>query len=222
LAAEGDAGYPAPFGRTSSFLTYPAFNIYHSETKMLRYLKRLEARDLSLTTSMIPLGSCTMKLNAAVEMLPVSWPEFCRLHPFAPLRQTRGYQALFQQLEDWLAEITGFAAISLQPNAGSQGEYAGLLVIRAYHSSIGQAHRNVCLIPTSAHGTNPASAVMAGLKVVPVACDKQGNIDVLDLRAKCETHKNDLSALMVTYPSTHGVFEESIREVCEIIHTNGG
>ena len=189
---------------------------------MLRYIKRLESRDLSLTASMIPLGSCTMKLNAAAEMFPVSWPEFAKIHPFAPLSQARGYQILFQQLEDWLAEITGFAGISLQPNAGSQGEYAGLLVIRAYHESRGDTHRNVCLIPTSAHGTNPASAVMAGMKVVAVACDTNGNIDVADLRAKAEAHKNDLSCLMVTYPSTHGVFEETIREICEIIHANGG
>ncbi len=189
---------------------------------MLRYLKRLESRDLSLTTSMIPLGSCTMKLNAASEMFPLTWPEFSRMHPFAPLRQTRGYQIVFQQLEQWLAEITGFAAISLQPNAGSQGEYAGLLVIRAYHASRGEAHRNVCLIPTSAHGTNPASAVMAGLKVASVACDKEGNIDVADLRAKAEAHRNDLAALMVTYPSTHGVFEQPIKEICEIVHANRG
>ncbi len=222
LATEVDSGYPEPLTRNSSYLTEAVFNRHHSETEMLRYLKRLENRDLSLTTSMIPLGSCTMKLNAAVEMLPLSWPEFSRIHPFAPLRQTRGYQILFQQLEEWLAEITGFAGISLQPNAGSQGELAGLLVIRAYHASRGQPQRNICLIPTSAHGTNPASAIMAGLKVMPVACDKQGNIDVQDLRAKSEAHKNDLAALMVTYPSTHGVFEESIREVCEIIHANGG
>jgi glycine dehydrogenase len=189
---------------------------------MLRYIKRLESRDLSLTASMIPLGSCTMKLNAAAEMLPISWPEFARLHPFAPLKQARGYQILFQNLEDWLAEITGFAGISLQPNAGSQGEYAGQLVIRAYHESRGEAHRNVCLIPTSAHGTNPASAVMAGRKVIAVACDKDGNIDVADLRAKAEAHKKDLACLMVTYPSTHGVFEETIREICDIIHANGG
>ena len=208
--------------RTSAFLTHRVFNSYHSETEMLRYLKRLESRDLSLTASMIPLGSCTMKLNAAAEMLPISWPEFARLHPFAPLKQARGYQVLFQNLEDWLAEITGFAGISLQPNAGSQGEYAGQLVIRAWHESRGEAHRNVCLIPTSAHGTNPASAVMAGLKVVAVACDKDGNIDVADLRAKAEAHKKDLACLMVTYPSTHGVFEEMIREICEIIHANGG
>ena len=189
---------------------------------MLRYLKRLESRDLSLTTSMIPLGSCTMKLNATCEMLPVSWPEFARIHPFAPLRQTQGYQILFKQLEGWLAEITGFAAISLQPNAGSQGEYAGLLVVRAYHKSRGEYHRNVCLIPTSAHGTNPASAAMAGLSVVAVACDKEGNIDVADLRAKAEAHRNDLACLMITYPSTHGVFEEGIKQICNIIHEFGG
>jgi len=171
---------------------------------------------------MIPLGSCTMKLNAAAEMFPVTWPEFSRIHPFAPVRQVRGYQALFRQLEDWLAEITGFAGISLQPNAGSQGEYAGLLVIRSYHTSRGEGHRKVCLIPTSAHGTNPASAVMAGLKVVAVACDKAGNIDVNDLRQRATTHQADLAALMVTYPSTHGVFEESIKEICEIIHAHGG
>jgi glycine dehydrogenase len=208
--------------RQSQFLTHPVFNSYHSETEMLRYIKRLESRDLSLTASMIPLGSCTMKLNAAAEMFPISWPEFARLHPFAPLKQTRGYQILFQNLEDWLAEITGFAGISLQPNAGSQGEYAGQLVIRAWHESRGEAHRNVCLIPTSAHGTNPASAVMAGLKVVAVACDQDGNIDVADLRAKAEAHKKDLACLMVTYPSTHGVFEETIKEICEIVHANGG
>jgi glycine dehydrogenase len=208
--------------RNSQFLQHAVFNRYHSETEMLRYIRRLESRDLSLTASMIPLGSCTMKLNAAAEMFPVSWPEFAKIHPFAPVKQTRGYQILFQQLEDWLAEITGFAGISLQPNAGSQGEYAGLLVIRAYHESRGDTHRNVCLIPTSAHGTNPASAVMAGMKVVAVACDTNGNIDVADLKSKAEAHKNDLSALMITYPSTHGVFEETIREICEIIHANGG
>src|ERR1039458_10134400 len=222
LAAEADAAYPTPFARTSRFLTHPVFHRYHSETEMMRYLKRLESGDLSLTTSMIPLGSCTMKLNAACEMFPISWPELSRLHPFAPLRQTRGWQLLFQQLEDWLTEITGFASISLQPNAGSQGEYAGLLVIRAWHLNRCEGHRNVCLIPTSAHGTNPASAVMAGLKVVAVVCDDEGNIDVADLRAKAEAHKANLAALMVTYPSTHGVFEESIRQVCEIIHANGG
>jgi glycine cleavage system P protein (glycine dehydrogenase) len=222
LAAEASADVPPGFARTTDYLTHPVFNRYHSETEMLRYLKRLESRDLSLTHSMIPLGSCTMKLNASCEMFPVSWPEFSRIHPFAPLKQTRGYQMLFEQLEHWLAEITGFAAISLQPNAGSQGEYAGLLVIRAYHESRGEAHRNICLIPTSAHGTNPASAVMAGSKVVAVACDKQGNIDVADLRAKAEAHKNDLACLMVTYPSTHGVFEEGIKEICQIVHEFGG
>ena len=208
--------------RQSPFLAHKVFNSYHSETEMMRYLKRLESRDLSLTASMIPLGSCTMKLNAAAEMFPISWPEFAKIHPFAPLKQTRGYQTLFQQLEDWLAEITGFAGISLQPNAGAQGEYTGLLVIRAYQESRGEAHRNVCLIPTSAHGTNPASAVMAGMKVVAIACDPEGNIDVADLRAKAGAHQQDLACLMATYPSTHGVFEETIKEICEIIHANGG
>ncbi len=208
--------------RTSNFLVHKVFNSYHSETEMLRYIKRLESRDLSLTASMIPLGSCTMKLNAAAEMLPISWPEFAKIHPFAPLGQTRGYQALFQQLESSLAEITGFEGISLQPNAGAQGEYTGLLVIRAWHDSRKEPHRKVCLIPTSAHGTNPASAVMAGFKVVAVACDKDGNIDVADLRAKAGAHKQDLACLMVTYPSTHGVFEETIKEICDIIHANGG
>jgi glycine dehydrogenase len=208
--------------RQSEFLQHAVFLRYHSETEMLRYIKRLEARDLSLTASMIPLGSCTMKLNAASEMFPISWPEFCRLHPFAPLSQTRGYQMLFQNLEDWLAECTGFAGISLQPNAGSQGEYAGLLVIRAYHQSRGEPQRKVCLIPSSAHGTNPASAAMAGLSIVPVACDGNGNIDVADLRAKAAAHRQDLACLMVTYPSTHGVFEETIRDICDIIHEHGG
>ncbi len=208
--------------RNSKFLTHKVFNSYHSETEMLRYIKRLESRDLSLTASMIPLGSCTMKLNAAAEMFPISWPEFAKVHPYAPLSQARGYQILFQNLEDWLAECTGFAGISLQPNAGSQGEYTGLLVIRSYHESRGEAHRKVCLIPTSAHGTNPASAAMAGMHIVAVACDTNGNIDVADLRAKAEAHKNELSCLMVTYPSTHGVFEETIREICDIIHANGG
>ncbi len=210
------------FTRTSPYLKHKVFNSYHSETEMLRYIKRLESRDLSLTASMIPLGSCTMKLNAAAEMFPVSWPEFAKIHPYAPLEQTRGYQKLFEQLEYWLKEITGFAGISLQPNAGSQGEYAGLLAIRAWHESRGEKHRNICLIPTSAHGTNPASAVMAGMKVVAVACDTNGNIDVKDLRAKAEANKKDLSCLMVTYPSTHGVFEEPIREICDIVHSHGG
>jgi len=208
--------------RTSPFLTHPVFNKYHSEHEMLRYIKRLESRDLSLTTSNIPLGSCTMKLNATAEMLPVTWAEFGKMHPFAPADQTAGYQELFKTLEDWLAKITGFAAVSLQPNAGSQGEYAGLLTIRAYHESRGDLHRDICLIPTSAHGTNPASAVVAGLKVVPVACDAQGNIDVNDLKKKAAEHAKDLACIMVTYPSTHGVFEESIKEICQIVHAHGG
>jgi glycine dehydrogenase len=213
---------PAELARTSAFLTHPVFNRYHTETELMRYIKRLESRDLSLTTSMIPLGSCTMKLNAAAEMLPVTWEKIGALHPFAPTQQAEGYQRMFAQLESWLAEITGFAAASLQPNAGSQGEYAGLLTIRAWHLSRGDAGRTVCLIPTSAHGTNPASAAMAGMSVVPVACDANGNIDLADLRAKIETHREKLAAIMVTYPSTHGVFEESIREICELVHAAGG
>jgi glycine dehydrogenase len=208
--------------RHSSFLTHPVFNTHDTETEMLRYLKKLESRDLSLCHSMIPLGSCTMKLNATAEMFPISWPEFAKLHPFAPPEQTTGYIEMCQLLEKWLAEITGFAAVSLQPNAGSQGEYAGLLAIREYHASRGEAHRKVCLIPTSAHGTNPASAVMAGFKVVPVACLKDGDIDLADLRAKADAHARDLAALMVTYPSTHGVFEPTIREICEVVHSHGG
>jgi glycine dehydrogenase len=222
LAARALAPVPTSQARTTPFLTQAVFNRYHSETEMLRYLKRLEARDLSLTTSMIPLGSCTMKLNAAVEMLPITWPEFSRIHPFAPANQAQGFHQVFADLQHWLAEITGFSGISLQPNAGSQGEYAGLLVIRAYHEARGESHRTVCLIPTSAHGTNPASAIMAGLKVVAVACDKQGNIDVSDLKAKALAHASNLAALMITYPSTHGVFEETIREICGIIHEHGG
>src|SRR6478752_444778 len=207
---------------TSEYLTHPIFNTHDTETEMLRYLKKLESRDLSLTTSMIPLGSCTMKLNATAEMFPISWPEVSKLHPFAPSEQAAGYLEIFRQLEDWLAEITGFAAVSLQPNAGSQGEFAGLLAIREYHASRGEAHRDICLIPTSAHGTNPASAIMAGFKVVSVACLKDGDIDLADLRAKAQEHARDLAALMVTYPSTHGVFEPTVREICDIVHAHGG
>ncbi len=216
------AAFSAPHARTSEFLKASVFNRYHTEHEMLRYIRRLEAKDLSLCHSMISLGSCTMKLNATSEMFPVSWPEFGKLHPFAPTEQTRGYARLFKDLETWLSEITGFAAVSLQPNAGSQGEYAGLLVIRAYHEARGEGHRHVCLIPTSAHGTNPASAAMCGMKVVPVACDTNGNIDVADLKAKAAQHATDLSCLMVTYPSTHGVFETSIKDICATIHGHGG
>ena len=205
-------GFPAHLARTSTYLTHD----------MLRYIHRLAAKDLSLVHSMIPLGSCTMKLNATSEMLPVTWPEFSRLHPFAPADQTKGYQELFRQLESWLVEITGFSAVSLQPNAGSQGEYAGLMVIRAYHRSQGETHRDVCLIPVSAHGTNPASAAMAGMTVVVVACDRQGNVDLADLEAKAAQYRDRLSALMLTYPSTHGVFEAGVRRICQIVHTHGG
>ncbi|MGD2077927.1 MAG: aminomethyl-transferring glycine dehydrogenase [Chloroflexota bacterium] len=222
LASEVNLVYPEPHRRTSDFLTHPVFHRYHSETEMLRYITKLQSRDLSLTHSMIPLGSCTMKLNATTEMYPVSWPEFGQLHPFVPLEQTEGYQALFKELEAWLAEITGFAGTSLQPNAGSQGEYTGLLVIRAFHHSHGDHERNVCLIPGSAHGTNPASAVLAGMNVVVVKTDSEGNIDVDDLREKATKHKDKLAALMVTYPSTHGVFEAAIVEICQIVHENGG
>ncbi len=214
--------FPEPFNRSSHYLTEKVFNQYHSETKLLRYLNHLQSKDLSLTTSMIPLGSCTMKLNAAAEMLPVTWPEFGKIHPFAPTWQTPGYQQIFEQLENWLAEITGFAEISLQPNAGAQGEYTGLLVIREYHETQGEGHRHICLIPESAHGTNPASAVMCGMKVVPIRCNERGDIDLDDLRTKAEKHRDNLAALMVTYPSTHGVFETEIQTICDIIHENGG
>ena len=213
---------PKPLRRKSPYLTHRTFNTYHSETEMLRYIQKLQEKDLSLTTSMIPLGSCTMKLNATAEMFPVTWPEFSHLHPFAPLEQAKGYQILFKQLEAWLSEITGFPGISLQPNAGSQGEYAGLLVIRKYHQRQGEGHRDVCLIPESAHGTNPASAVMAGMRVVVVTCDADGNIDLASLRAKSEEHHRNLAAAMITYPSTHGVFEEPIRDICDIVHQHGG
>ncbi|MEY2531207.1 MAG: glycine dehydrogenase, partial [Verrucomicrobiota bacterium] len=220
----GDPPFRIPHSaiRTSEYLTHPIFNTHDTETEMLRYLKKLESRDLSLTTSMIPLGSCTMKLNATAEMFPISWPEISKVHPFVPTEQAAGYLEIFQQLEDWLAEITGFAAVSLQPNAGSQGELAGLLAIREYHASRNETHRDICLIPTSAHGTNPASAIMAGFKVVSVACLKDGDIDLAYLRAKADQHAGDLAALMVTYPSTHGVFEPTIREICDIVHAHGG
>ncbi len=220
--ADRDLAPPAAFARQSEYLTHENFHRYHAEHELLRYLHRLQARDLSLTTSMIPLGSCTMKLNATTEMIPVTWPAISDLHPFAPAEQTVGYRQMFEQLEGWLAEITGFAAVSLQPNSGAQGEYAGLLAIRGYHQSRGDSGRDVCLIPTSAHGTNPASAVMAGFRVVPVACDEQGNIDVEDLRSKAERHRDALGALMITYPSTHGVFEQGVRDLCRLIHDCGG
>jgi glycine dehydrogenase len=222
VAAGVDARFDERFARTSSFLTHPTFHRYRSETEMLRYMRTLESRDLSLTHSMIPLGSCTMKLNASAEMYPVTWREVGGIHPFAPRSQAKGFTSMFGRLERALAEVTGFAAVSLQPNAGSQGEYAGLLVIRAYHRARGQGHRTICLIPQSAHGTNPASAVMAGMQVVVVKTDAHGNIDVADLRAKAEQHSANLAALMVTYPSTHGVFEESIKDICAIIHEHGG
>ena len=214
--------WPTALVRTSSYLTHPVFNTNHSEHEMLRYIKKLESKDLSLVHSMISLGSCTMKLNATAEMIPVTWPEFGQIHPFAPIDQTEGYQELFTNLRTWLTEITGFADTSLQPNSGAQGEYAGLMVIRAYHLNRGEGHRNVALIPTSAHGTNPASAVMAGMRVVLVNCDDKGNIDVEDLKARAEEHAAELSCLMVTYPSTHGVFEEAIQEICATIHAYGG
>lgn len=213
---------PPELRRQSPCLTHPVFNSYHSETEMLRYIHRLQSKDLSLVNAMIPLGSCTMKLNATTEMVPVTWQEFSGLHPFVPSGQAQGYHILFDQLEMWLAEITGYSAISLQPNAGSQGEYAGLLVIRKFHQSRNEEHRDVCLIPTSAHGTNPASAVMAGMKVIVVACDSEGNIDLVDLKEKAEMSRETLAAAMITYPSTHGVFEEKIREICEIVHEYGG
>ncbi len=222
LAENLDLVYPAPFARTSPYLTHPIFNTMKSETQMLRYITKLQNRDLSLAHSMIPLGSCTMKLNATAEMIPVTWPQFGGIHPFTPLDQTQGYQILFDRLAHALAEITGFAAVSFQPNAGSQGEYAGLLAIRALHLSRSHDHRDVCLIPSSAHGTNPASAVMAGMKVVVVSCDDDGNIDLPDLKAKAEEYSERLAALMVTYPSTHGVFEEAIQEICEVVHSHGG
>ncbi|MEE2885845.1 MAG: aminomethyl-transferring glycine dehydrogenase, partial [Planctomycetota bacterium] len=224
--AEGLASPKTPLPdnlrRCSEFMTHPVFHQHRSETELTRYAYRLQAKDLSLTTSMIPLGSCTMKLNAATEMVPITWPEFSKIHPFAPLDQAAGYAELHRRLEDWLNSITGFAGCSLQPNAGSQGEYAGLLTIRAYHRKNGQEQRDVCLIPSSAHGTNPASAVMAGMRVVVVKCDQQGNIDMADLQALAEKHREDLAAIMVTYPSTHGVFESTIKDICALVHDHGG
>jgi len=222
LKASVKANVATDLIRTSEFLTHPIFNTHHSEHEMLRYIKSLESKDLSLCHSMIPLGSCTMKLNATTEMIPVTWNHYSKIHPFAPTDQVGGYMQVIDELNKWLSEITGFASMSFQPNSGAQGEYAGLMVIRAYHIDRGDGHRNVALIPASAHGTNPASAAMAGMKIIVVKCDENGNIDVADLKAKAEEHKDDLSCLMVTYPSTHGVFEESIIEICEIIHQNGG
>lgn len=222
LVAQGTPSFPAALVRTSEILSHAVFNSHHSETEMLRYLKRLENKDISLTHAMIALGSCTMKLNATAEMIPVSWPEFGNLHPFAPIDQAAGYSEMINSLEEMLQEITGFDAICMQPNSGAQGEYAGLLAIRNYHIANGDDHRNICLIPSSAHGTNPASAALADMKVVIVGCDEQGNVDMDDMRAKAEQHADNLSCLMITYPSTHGVYEESIREICEIIHQHGG
>jgi glycine dehydrogenase len=213
---------PAELRRTSAYLTHPVFNTHHSETGMLRYIRALSDKDLALDRSMIPLGSCTMKLNATSEMIPITWPEFAHIHPFAPAEQRQGYALLDQQLRDWLCEATGYAGISLQPNAGSQGEYAGLLVIQAYHRARGEGHRNVCLIPSSAHGTNPASAQMVGMQVVVTKCDENGNVDLADLKLKCEQHSQNLAAVMITYPSTHGVFETQVKELCALVHQHGG
>ena len=215
-------GWPPALHRTTPFLTHPTFNRYHSETAMLRYLRRLADKDIALDRAMIPLGSCTMKLNATLEMIPVTWREFAHMHPFAPANQTVGYREMIAGLERMLCAITGYAAVSLQPNAGSQGEFAGLLIIKAYHAARGEGHRDVCLIPASAHGTNPASAQMAGMRVVVVACDREGNVDLADLEAKAAAHRADLAAIMVTYPSTHGVFEAGIRDICDIVHAHGG
>ena len=222
--APGDVGscLPDALRREGDFMQQPVFHRYRTETEMLRYMRSLADRDLALDRCMIPLGSCTMKLNATAEMIPVTWPEFANIHPYAPADQAEGYAAMISRLEAMLAEATGYAAVSLQPNAGSQGEFAGLLAIARYHQSRGDGHRNICLIPQSAHGTNPASAAMAGMKVVVVKCDDDGNVDLEDLKAKTDAHRDTLSAIMVTYPSTHGVFEESIAELCDIVHEAGG
>jgi glycine dehydrogenase len=222
LDSAAQAAFPPVLARTSAYLAHPTFNRYHSETEMLRYLRSLADKDLALDRTMIPLGSCTMKLNATAEMIPVTWPEFSNVHPFAPDDQTVGYREMIGQLEDMLCAATGYAAVSLQPNAGSQGEYAGLLVIQKYHESRGEGHRNICLIPSSAHGTNPASASMVGMQVVVTACDANGNVDLADLKAKAELHSKNLACVMVTYPSTHGVFEEGIQELCDVVHAHGG
>ncbi|PST66545.1 aminomethyl-transferring glycine dehydrogenase [Shewanella algae] len=222
ILAKGSDSIPAALLRDEAILTHPTFNSFHSETEMLRYIKRLENKDLALNHSMISLGSCTMKLNATAEMLPISWPEFANLHPFCPLDQAKGYEKLLNELSDYLVEITGYDAMCLQPNSGASGEYAGLLAIKKYHESRGEGHRNVCLIPQSAHGTNPASAQMAGMKIVVVACDKRGNVDMEDLRAKAAEVADNLSCIMITYPSTHGVYEETVSEICEVIHQHGG
>ncbi|MEN3297385.1 MAG: glycine dehydrogenase, partial [Burkholderiales bacterium] len=220
--ARAQESYPDAVARTSPYLTHPVFNTHHAEHEMLRYMRGLADKDLALDRTMIPLGSCTMKLNATSEMIPVTWPEFSNIHPFAPADQTVGYREMIQQLEDALCAATGYAAISLQPNAGSQGEYAGLLIIHAYHASRGESHRNVCLIPSSAHGTNPASAQMAGMQVVVTACDENGNVDLADLAKKAEQHSANLAAVKITYPSTHGVFETQVQQICEIVHKHGG
>lgn len=222
IEAHASDALPAELRRSSAFLTHPVFHAHRSETELLRYMRKLSDRDLALDRAMIPLGSCTMKLNATTEMIPLTWPEFGSLHPFAPADQAKGYRALFARLEKWLADITGYDAVSLQPNSGAQGEYAGLLAIRAWHTARGEGHRKICLIPSSAHGTNPASAAMVGMEVVVVACDARGDVDVDDLRAKAEKHSKNLAAVMITYPSTHGVFEEHIRDICDAVHAHGG
>jgi glycine dehydrogenase len=222
VIACGHSSIPESLVRQSEILTHPVFNSYHSETEMLRYIKKLENKDLALNHSMISLGSCTMKLNATAQMIPVSWPEFANMHPFAPSNQAQGYKQMIDELADWLVELTGYDKMSMQPNSGAQGEYAGLIAIQKYHESRGDSHRNICLIPSSAHGTNPASAQMVGMKVVVVDCDKEGNIDIDDLKAKAQELSENLSCIMITYPSTHGVYETTIAEICNIVHDHGG